>query len=135
MVLRSCRGTETVQNCPTVGPNRQTVLGGGYFDALPGPWPSGNGNPTGFGTFPPAPHPPSDVLANDSASFGISSSVGSTIGNVLTFSLIMVLLVQIIFGLGNPQPSSVKRFYTITVVFFAIFQVAITKGEHGGRSV
>ena len=48
------------------------------------------------------------VLLNQSALVGIRSGVAEQFSNILNWSLIFVLFLQVVFGLGTSQPTLVR---------------------------
>lgn len=54
---------------------------------------------------------------------GLSAEVGGQLGPLVLWSLVVALMVQVILGLGNPQPASVAPFYLLTVAYFCMVQV------------
>jgi hypothetical protein len=66
-----------------------------------------------------------DVLNAKSAEIGLSSGLAAQFSNILNFSLIFVLFVQVVFGLGNSQPTYVARFYSMSLLYFSAFQVVL----------
>ena len=65
------------------------------------------------------------ILQEQAELVGISVAVGAQFANILKYSLMFVLLVQVIFGLGNSQPTSIKAFYGMTLLYFSLFQVIL----------
>ena len=62
------------------------------------------------------------MLAREDPGLGIDASAGRQLANFLTLSLLVTLMLQVVFGLGNP-PDSVRRFYVLSATYFALLQV------------
>ena len=66
-----------------------------------------------------------DVLNNRSDDIGLGAGIAQQFANILNFSLVFVLFIQVVFGLGNSQPTHIKSFYTMSLLYFAFFQLIL----------